>query len=131
MGFRFRLPQRASGLLILATALLSALTLSACTDSNAKSQNVTAKPINPVGVPDPAFGSGGAITYPTSLGGTEAYGVAIAVDGSGRILVGGASKTTNVNEYEPTLWRLFSNGSPDLGFGVSGVTFQFNSGGNH
>ena len=78
------------------------------------------------GAPDPTFGENGvakvnATGLPfVSAAPVQAGGNAIAIDGTGRIFVGGSAGTGSTSN--PIVARLRENGSLDLGFGVRGVT---------
>jgi len=76
----------------------------------------------PAGIPDPAFGSGGAVqhTFDAVAGGDDrAVGVFDA--GAGRLLVVGSVDVGPSQPYRlPGLLRLLPNGDPDPAFGTGG-----------
>ena len=72
------------------------------------------------GQTDPSFGGGtGVVLAGSPLGGNAAVGLAVAVDGLGRIVVGGYS-TNARNDAYATVWRFNSDGTPDITFGANG-----------
>lgn len=73
-------------------------------------EHLTVVRLNADGSLDTAFGIGGSVAV-----GNAGIG-ALALDAGGRIIVGGSE--TNVPNY--TVTRLYSDGSPDLGFGTNG-----------
>ncbi len=71
---------------------------------------------------DGSFGSGGKLTLPGL-----ALGEALALQGDGRILVAGNAPVGASSGF--ALMRLNANGSPDIGFGTSGMaTADFSTG---
>lgn len=78
------------------------------------------------GAPDPSFGGNGVVKVNAtglpigSAAPVVSSGSAIAIDGAGRILVGGSAGTQT--RSTPIVARLREDGSLDPGFGVSGVT---------
>jgi uncharacterized delta-60 repeat protein len=109
----------------LAAGILGAvLALGGCDDGLAKVTHTPAPPYNATGTPDTSFGASGTIAYPSSIGGVGASGTSIAIDSSGRLLIGGNSETTSAGVYEGSVWRLFSNGLPDSAFGSGGVAVR-------
>lgn len=79
---------------------------------------------NSDGSPDTTFGSNGVMTWDN--GSTET-GLALALDASARIVVGG--ETYNGTDYDLTLWRLTNDGSLDSTFDTDGVVIY--DGGNY
>ncbi|HEX4307884.1 MAG TPA: hypothetical protein VHZ54_17750 [Solirubrobacterales bacterium] len=77
------------------------------------------------GAPDPTFGENGIAKVNRNgsplitAAPIQSSASAIAVDGAGRIFVGGSAGTGE--RFIPVVARLSENGSPDAGFGVGGV----------
>ncbi len=114
----------------LGALLGSALLLGGCEDKVAKAKPIPLPAYNNTGTLDPAFGvllgGAGSASYPSTVGGTGSSGTSIAIDGNSRILIGGNSETASAGIYDATIWRLFSNGVPDGGFGSGGVASKPN-----
>lgn len=81
----------------------------------AGSQSYVVARMGPDGAPDPGFGKAGIVVVPI---GSQAVGDAVALAPDGRISVAGTAYTDRA--VAATL-RLMPDGSPDPGFGVSGV----------
>jgi uncharacterized delta-60 repeat protein len=81
---------------------------------------ITAR-FNVNGTADSTFGSGGVVT--TQLGGNENGVAGVAVQGDGKIVVGGAVAVPVAQQYtnEETLLRYNADGSLDATFGTGGV----------
>ncbi len=73
--------------------------------------------LDPNGSPDPTFGSGGVVTVPI---GQAAIATAVVVEPSGRIVLGGSTRTSGVLHFAAA--TLNTDGSLDRGFGSNGVT---------
>jgi uncharacterized delta-60 repeat protein len=73
------------------------------------------------GQPDPTFGAGGRVVTALKAGPSPGQdrGRAVAIDGSGRILVAGS--TTTVKDQDALLLRYTANGALDTSFGDQGV----------
>ena len=69
------------------------------------------------GTLDPTFGSSGITTI--TLGASDAFGHAMAVDSLGRILVAGYANSGAANLF--AIVRLLANGAPDTAFGNAGI----------
>ncbi len=72
---------------------------------------------NTDGTLDTSFGPGGVVT--TDFGGTGDYGRAVAVQPDGKIVAAGYSD--NGTDTDFALVRYNTDGTPDLGFGSSGL----------
>jgi len=73
------------------------------------------------GVLDPTFGSSGIVEIPWPAGSAEAN--AVALDGNGRIVVGGYAMGS-AEDADFSLFRLSSNGSIDLSYAHDGGGFR-------
>lgn len=71
------------------------------------------------GNPDPKFGNQGLVEM--EMGGTQSIGTALAVQGDGKIIVGGTSEYSDDRGFSAR--RLMDNGQPDLSFGDSSYVF--------
>lgn len=79
---------------------------------------------NPNGTLDTTFNGTGFVTHDGGGGGStnagdQAVGTSVALDSSGRIVVGGYSIAGNV--WGATVWRFNANGTPDDSFGSGGM----------
>ncbi len=74
--------------------------------------------ILPEGAPDMSFGSGGVAVSPLA-GEEHAFGVSLAEDDQGRIVVGGNVSSGDRNST--VIWRYLPDGLPDEGFGGGGA----------
>lgn len=77
------------------------------------------------GLPDPSFDGDGTllVSFP---GRSDALAAGLAIDGAGRIVVGGSAATVTGSEGEFAVARLLDNGGFDLGFGSGGeATLDF------
>jgi uncharacterized delta-60 repeat protein len=76
---------------------------------------------NPDGSIDTTFGNGGVVTHGNAAGGNSYdYGMAVAVDATGRILVAGNSIGVDATD-DMVIWCYRSDGTLDSSFGTSGV----------
>jgi len=105
-------------------SLLSLTMLVGCDSDNAD----TVTPMSAIGVLDTAFDSDGIVTSHGAAGGDEDdSGNAVAIDGSGRIVVVGYSH--NGTNKDLTLWRYNSDGSLDTTFDGDGIVIHDNAAG--
>jgi uncharacterized delta-60 repeat protein len=79
---------------------------------------------NTNGTLDTSFDSDG-IMVSKGLGTTEAYGYDIEIDSEDRLVVGGRSYNTSQSRWEPTVWRVETDGSLDTSFSGNGVASYF------
>lgn len=84
------------------------------------------------GALDTDFSSDGKTTVPVSVGAID-LGLALDVDGEGRIVVGGAAwDSSSGGHFNSALVRLLADGSLDTGFGIGGqVVVPWASGGTN
>lgn len=84
---------------------------------------------NADGTLDTAFDGDGIVVHGSAAGGVGSYdaGYAIAIDGSGRILVTGTS--SNGSDSDMVIWRYNSNGTLDNTFNGDGVAVHHNAAG--
>jgi uncharacterized delta-60 repeat protein len=71
--------------------------------------------LEPNGTPDASFGGGGSVVKETEIGEGDDRGVAVALLGGGRILIGDSCGSGRGNGF--VLLRLLADGEPDPGFG--------------
>lgn len=71
--------------------------------------------LEPNGTPDASFGGDGSLVEETEIGEGDDRGVAVALLGEGRVLLGDSCGAGIGNGF--VLLRLLSNGNPDPGFG--------------
>jgi uncharacterized delta-60 repeat protein len=104
------------------------LVTGASSDYNNQQYMVTWR-FNPEGIPDVSFGSNmyGVVLSNGTEGHREksafSYGINLAIDEIGRILVAGATFNDESNYFFDcmSLWRLNENGTPDINFGKGGL----------
>lgn len=83
------------------------------------------------GALDSSFGSGGKVTVAFDLGGAIAdYGMAIARQGDGKLVVAGYAEKSLGGDFDLAVARMHDNGTPDTAFGSGGkVTVAMDLGG--
>lgn len=80
---------------------------------------------------DTGFGGQGWTINANAAGGAgEDFGLDLAIDGAGRILVTGRSMNAS-GDFDMVLWRFLSDGAPDMGFGTRGFVFHDNAAGGN
>ncbi|XOB97878.1 hypothetical protein ACMC9I_08110 [Deinococcota bacterium DY0809b] len=84
--------------------------------SNGSDKDMALWLYRPNGSPDPNFAINGLRVYDSS---DDDEARAVTVDSSGRILVAGT--VGSLAAQDMALWRFFSDGSPDTGFGTNGL----------
>jgi uncharacterized delta-60 repeat protein len=74
--------------------------------------------LTPAGMPDTGFGGTGIVTFQPGVGPGDAV-TGVAVDGAGRVVLGGSTSDGTVNRF--AVARLTTAGAPDPAFAGTGV----------